>query len=488
MIRIVLLYLVFVAIGTAESLPASIIHPEADGSDFENTLTDMKCIDFSTSLIESEIYRSFVKNHKTRAHIYRKTSQQIGDTLSFSVRNFYDQTKWNNINSVLVFDTTGLSIWVESESINNLLTTLELALIIEKFTSYLFDKSGPYSVDTSEGILNIMGEYFGSPPDIDGDGKLDILLLDIDDNFASSGSYIAGFFDPNDLTNSPTSNRRDIIYIDLYPSIVFEGELSVERSIPTLAHEYQHLIHINYEGPEREYIFINEGLSELAEIVCGFTPRSESKFLEDPFQPLFEWNQTDPLSDYSRASLWTHYLFEQIGYDYISKLVQSSLTGPADLSQLCHRYSERTFPELFVDWSVTNLVNNGNIDSRYGYNHPMRKDFKVSCELIEPKLPVVNELRIGNFCGIPVNIPHVNEFSFASSSSHLFTTVIAEYPNGLIEILPQPSTSFYVSLDDFQNGSAILLACNLSPPNSEGNLEHIVTQYVLSGKKTGINQ
>jgi hypothetical protein len=206
-------------------------------------------VEITTSLIQSDIYQSFIGSPINHRKLARRASQQVGDTLTFSVRNIFDQTKWNQVPAELVFDTNEVSIWVETESMDSLLTQFELSTIVEEFSSYLFDKSGSYSVDSTQGILSIMDEYFGSPPDVDMDGKLDILLLDIHDTFASSGSYVAGFFDPNDLTNSATSNECDLIYIDLYPSIKYDGEINVSRSVPTLAHEYQHLIHANYDAP-----------------------------------------------------------------------------------------------------------------------------------------------------------------------------------------------------------------------------------------------
>ncbi len=278
MSRFTSLTLVLFSVIMGKSYDDSVIYPafHDQAHHAQDVSATNRRVEITTSLLQSDIYQSFIENPQQDNRPVRGSSNQIGDTLTFSVRNIFVQDQWYPVLSELVFDTSGVSIWIETRSKDILLTDMELSTIIEEFRSYLFEKSGPYSVDSTEGILSIMTNYFGAPPDIDMDSKLDILLLDIHDTFTSSGSYVAGFFDPNDLINSTTSNRRDLIYIDLYPSIKYEDEISVARSVPTLAHEYQHLIHANYEGPEREYIFINEGLSELA--VKSATYRDDGRF------------------------------------------------------------------------------------------------------------------------------------------------------------------------------------------------------------------
>ena len=295
MSRFISQILVLFSVITGKSFEDSVIYPALDDRDNHalEIQTDMRQVEITTSLIQSDIYQSFIENPVENRRLARSAPQQVGDTLTFSVRNIFDQTKWDRILSELVLDTSSVSIWIESEAMDSLLTEYELSMLVDEFNDYLFDRSGSYSVDSDMGILNILTEYFGVPPDVDMDGKLDILLLDIHDTFALDGSYVAGFFDLNDLTNSETSNGRDLIYIDLYPSIKYEGEIHVSRSVPTLAHEYQHLIHANYEGPEREYIFIDEGLSELAEIVCGFTPRTPVDHFNNPARPLLSWNHSE---------------------------------------------------------------------------------------------------------------------------------------------------------------------------------------------------
>ncbi|MDR1248629.1 MAG: hypothetical protein LBK63_04920 [Treponema sp.] len=113
---------------------------------------------------------------------------------------------------------------------------------------------------------------FGSPAimasgDVDGNGKLILLLLDIKDGFSGSGPYTAGYFYSNDLFESGYSNGSDMIYVDTYPS-----KLRTPESYATIAHELQHFI--NYttrtrvlDGTSGMDTWIDEGLSAAAEYV-----------------------------------------------------------------------------------------------------------------------------------------------------------------------------------------------------------------------------
>jgi len=488
MSRFASLILVLFSVITGKPFEDSVIYPA--WQDYDNHAqyiqADMRRVDITTSLIQSDIYQSFIENRLGNRRLARSAQQQVGDTLTFSVRNIFVQGQWYPVLSELIFDTSGVSIWIETRSKNLLLTDFELSTIIEEFRSYLFEKSGPYSVDSTEGILSIMSNYFGSPPDIDMDSKLDILLLDIHDTFASDGSYVAGFFDPNDLINSSTSNRRDLIYIDLYPSIKYEDEISVIRSVPTLAHEYQHLIHANYEGSEREYIFINEGLSELAEIVCGFPPRPPSNHFNYPNRALLSWNFSNPLPDYSRASLWTHYLFEQIGYEHISELVQSSSIGGNEYESLCRQYTGYSLDEFFVNWSIANLVNQSQIDTKYGYIHPLRHEFISPQRRIEDLLPAAGTKSLENLASFAILVPLVSQVQYQTLTPDIHVSSIVNYPSGVVRINSSAPVNSTLFLDQSLNGSITFLMTNLNRPNTEDDTTTSSGDYLVSGKKSGI--
>ncbi len=105
---------------------------------------------------------------------------------------------------------------------------------------------------------------FGETSDVDSDGKITILILDIVDGYSGSGGYIGGYYTAYNLYNYPDSNKSDMIYIDNDP-----GDATDAYDI--IAHELQHLINYNQKVLIQSGIqfdtWINEGLSSGAEYV-----------------------------------------------------------------------------------------------------------------------------------------------------------------------------------------------------------------------------
>jgi len=85
------------------------------------------------------------------------------------------------------------------------------------------------------GLLQIDRQVYGDPPNINrefskggGDGKTHFLICDIQEGWSGTGSYVAGFFysvdvDPNTAALSITATVRDMLYIDSYPGLYFNG-------------------------------------------------------------------------------------------------------------------------------------------------------------------------------------------------------------------------------------------------------------------------
>jgi hypothetical protein len=118
-------------------------------------------------------------------------------------------------------------------------------------------------------------DTFGGIRDVDGNGKVIFLLLDILDGFSGNGGYIGGYFFSLDMmkksgnpnTEEYYSNEADMLYIDTYP-----GLQNMSKLYSTMAHELQHLINYSnttaINGREQD-LWINEGLSTAAEFIYG---------------------------------------------------------------------------------------------------------------------------------------------------------------------------------------------------------------------------
>ena len=135
--------------------------------------------------------------------------------------------------------------------------------------------------------------YFGAPADIDGNGRISLLYTPAVNGLTNqlqgsySGSFIAGFFCSADLFGS-NHNQGEMFYLvvpDPNGDYVDDNSSLSEAVVRlqtdnTIAHEFQHMINAQTGSGATDEVWINEGLSHLAEEVVGhrstgFTPGSE---------------------------------------------------------------------------------------------------------------------------------------------------------------------------------------------------------------------
>ncbi len=229
---------------------------------------------------------------------------------------------------------------------------------IDTLIAYFRDYTPQGSVNPDSGIKAIAETTFGDPPDIDDNGKLYILLVDVRDGYISgeSDTYVAGYFDPADQTYG--GNHADIIYLDTNPGILAGGD--IETQIGTLAHEYQHLIH--FGSDENEETWIDEGLSELSTALMGLPHRDYTYYIVNTNTRLDEFNNL--LADYARSGLFLIYSWVQLGNDFVRELVANPDQGiPAFESTLNH-VGGPGFNDHVYNWHLANFLQT---TGTYGY-------------------------------------------------------------------------------------------------------------------------
>ncbi|GAB4368885.1 MAG: hypothetical protein Kow0042_10280 [Calditrichia bacterium] len=296
------------------------------------------------------------------AEVFQKTNWQNLTTRSFWAYNFKTE-KYYQISATLRRSGNLSNIWVEDESWSKGYVNDD---ILNVLLAGLEDATDSSSIDPNKGIVEIDTMLFGQPPNVDGDGIIDFLVLNIQDNFDSTAnpSFIAGYFSPTDQLNTTFSNKMDLMYIDAYPGIFYRNSYRTDRALSTIAHELQHLIHYRYDKSEEPWI--NEGLSQLAGTYCGYGLDFPRLYLENTNDSLMHWS--NQIKDYARINLWMLYCAEQLGLDFIRYLVQSNLKGVSGFNQaVLNSGQSKTLPEIFSDWVVANWINNPAINSRYGY-------------------------------------------------------------------------------------------------------------------------
>ncbi len=239
----------------------------------------------------------------------------------------------------------------------------------DKLINALLYETPASSVNPNKGILANELDLFGQLPDVAGNGKLIVLLIDVRDDYeaGTKDTYVAGYFDPRDqIALTGKSNYGDIIYIDTNPGKIYD-----DYTLGVVAHELQHLIH--YGIDQDESLWLNEGFSEFATFILGFDYRSYSIFLRDTNRPLTGFDNS--LTDYAKVGLWTFYNYKQFGLEYLKDVVNERSNSLESYSRVLTKHGfTLSIEEVMRNWFVANLINNPDIHSGiYSY-----KGFQLS--------------------------------------------------------------------------------------------------------------
>ncbi|PLX17529.1 MAG: hypothetical protein C0601_07160 [Candidatus Muiribacterium halophilum] len=188
-------------------------------------------------------------------------------------------------------------------------------------------------------MLPVFEDYFGKLPI----KKLEIVFYDIPDNYGSHiNDYYAGYFD----SQLPDNHNR--IFIDTYPTLIYENDKEVEGII---AHELQHLVHFKYDTDEENWV--NEGLSEIATFVCGGENDYHIKeFISYPYLNMTQWNET--IKDYGKVYLFFRYLIYRKGREVIRNILRNTENG---ITGLCDVIGYEGFLEFFSDFATAISLN-----------------------------------------------------------------------------------------------------------------------------------
>ena len=229
---------------------------------------------------------------------------------------------------------------------------------------------------------------FGTPCDVDKNGKIILLILDIKDGNSDS-SYYAGYFDPTNEFNASAangtqySNECDMLYMDSNPGADYPSTFK-----ETMAHEFQHLIDFNQKFFVQHSTtgfdtWINEGMSSAAEKIYSGAQIQDriDYFNKDQYhdiargQRFIAWERGDYklMGNYSTVYLFFQWLNIQSENDYsIYKVIMNSDydncqavydAAKSHLTDLPAAVS--SFPDLLREWSIANLLcQNSGI---YGY-------------------------------------------------------------------------------------------------------------------------
>jgi len=370
---------------------------------------------------ESQILRAMSTRGVTRAAAARAAANAsvsmsvaaavgVGDTITYRVPDVLASnlcTNYATVRAVVKAVGKKAQIVQDVNASTNGFTAADFTAIAAEFDDLT------YKTDTA---------WFGSPTDINKDGKITILYTPEVNKFTPKGSpsYIGGFFWGGDLFTTadytqagltcPQTNEQEIFYLlAADPS----GEFSDARSTAlvrqatrgTIAHEFQHMINqgIRQFDPavtDFEVDWLNEGLSHFAEEAVGRAARGFGDFQSltsadvksnaDDYNAYFQQNlarfstwlarpdTSSPISSRAdrdlapRGAAWAllRYTADQFApgnaRPFFRALVAGPKTGVTNLVQ----HAGVSFDQIIGGWLIANYADNlgiPNLDARYSY-------------------------------------------------------------------------------------------------------------------------
>jgi len=305
-------------------------------------------------------------------------------------------------------------------------------------------------------IYPIDVEYFGTPDFHDGsvpqiedvtssyyeeNGRNVILLSNIRDEMFYDDKYpyyIVGYY----WGYLERQHDRNIVTIDVHDWENRVGDEASHKNLyeAVLAHEYQHLIHDDYNPYDD--LFMNEGCSMYAEPLCGYPIdwSSINSFLFTPDNSLTEWGDQGDiniLADYGQALLWATYLSDHYGgAEFLSYFVQAGVPGIQGLNEaLFHFGYSDTFDDIFHNWRLANLLHTNQIGKgKYNYiSIDLGGEEAIESRVYEIKSPIVPEKHGSDFGFTKTDLNYNTKVSLlgAYGSDYIkFTELVTSTPNG----------------------------------------------------------
>ena len=284
---------------------------------------------------------------------------KIGDTKSFWLFNQQTEQYYQD-DAKLLYIGQHAEIWVHGASI----TAEQAKQLADEF---------------DHNIYSLVTENFGAVSDIDNNGRIALLCLDIIDKFGVNGNlnYVGGYFSPadlytNDFLRIPISNEMEIFYIDTYPSMGKDkAHLDITKVYDTLAHEFQHMVNATQERlvEKKQYgmaVWLDEGLSMAAEQMYlnkYLTERIEYYNTSTAIKngrALLDWNNNEVLANYSLSYLFVQYLKIQAnqGDSIFKEIILHKGTEVEAIESIIHKYIDPTmsFNELLTAFRVALLL------------------------------------------------------------------------------------------------------------------------------------
>jgi hypothetical protein len=279
-------------------------------------------------------------NYNVGERTTTRPEYHVGDTQTFKVDN-------EPLYATLAGVTDHAYFWVENG--------------IELDKTAVVAAANYFETDYYPLITNLFGTVW--TPGIDNDPRFTLLHM-----IGSVDAIELGYF--TDVNEYPTtiysdSNEQEMIYLNM-------AQMDVGSALyfGTLVHEIQHLIQWHMDANETAWL--NEGLSQLAEIYVGLETATTEEYLYYPETPLNDWSYDSEEIDahYAAAYLFAVYIWEQLGDTAVQELARHPANGLAAVNSVLQGYApDRSLADFTADFAAANYVRDLDAGERYYYEH-----------------------------------------------------------------------------------------------------------------------
>jgi immune inhibitor InhA-like protein len=187
---------------------------------------------------------------------------------------------------------------------------------------------------------------------------------------SDSAVHILHYSDPQDGVHGFFLPETEMFHVNLA-----HVSLGAPLYLGTLVHELQHALQWQMDPNEERWL--DEGLSELAELSAGFDPGESDEVFREAFDTQLNlWPYAGegmpPTVHYGASYRFVLYLWERFGDDFIRDLSHHPVNGLRSVDVLlAARDTGLTADDVFADWVLANAVDEG----AYAYEH---EDWKAS--------------------------------------------------------------------------------------------------------------
>ncbi len=376
---------------------------------------------------------------------------QIGQT-----ERFFIHIPNAEVTATCIAKSEHLYVYIEN-SVRDMFTDAEAAAIGREFDTRIYPK---------------VREWMGTEwkPGLDRDNRITLLMHDVGMN--GSGEDYGGYFSPADqLPTAPNSNRREMLYMDIFQF----RERDRRTFYSSLAHEFAHLINWFQNGGTTDQRWLEEGMASFVEWAVYGTVHTifVDGYLTNPSVSLAYANTRDTY--YGAAFMLMLYLYEHYGgQKLIRRIIESDALGEQAINAALADDGRSTrFPQVFLNWGLANWVNTQARNKQLGYANLRNRRVNATAPRVLSYPNQVNNIPIdqwSTYYTLLKNLPATLDLSvIGTDTGNLYATTLYLSPNGQAVVTPIPfdtENRGHIRQERLQRNGEILLMVTADTPQT----------------------